>query len=246
MLDSAIDIISPDWPAPAGVVACCTTRRGGVSEGAYTSLNLAHHVDDVPERVAANRTRLRDQLGLPGEPQWLAQTHSIDVVDLDNSDLREADAAVTRSAGTIAVVMTADCLPVLFCNRDGTEVAAAHAGWRGLVNGVLEATVMRMRSEAPALLAWLGPAIGPRHFEVGEEVRNAFNSQHAEDDASFSANRPGHYLADLYSLARARLNRLGVGHICGGEYCTFADRERFFSYRREARTGRQASLIYIR
>jgi YfiH family protein len=246
MLDSAIDIISPDWPAPAEVVACCTTRRGGVSEGAYTSLNLAHHVDDVPERVAANRTRLRDQLGLPSEPQWLAQTHSIDVVDLDNSDLREADAAVTRSAGTIAVVMTADCLPVLFCNRDGTEVAAVHAGWRGLVNGVLEATVMRMHSEAPQLLAWLGPAIGPQHFEVGEEVRSAFTAQHAEDDAAFSVNRPGHYLADLYSLARARLNRLGVGHICGGEYCTFADRERFFSYRREARTGRQASLIYIR
>ncbi len=240
-----LELIYPDWDAPAQIQALCTTRYGGVSDGLYASLNLAAHVEDDPAHVSQNRERLATQIDLPAEPQWLEQTHSTTVVDLDHENHRLGDAALSSTPGTIAVVLTADCLPVLLCNRAGDEVAAAHAGWRGLVNGVIEQTVNAMRSEPGQLMAWLGPAIGPQSFEVGSEVREAFIQRHAKADACFRENRPGHYLADLYALARLRLELLGISAISGGDYCTFEDDQRFFSYRRDRQTGRQASLIYI-
>lgn len=240
-----LQVIVPDWELPAHIRALCTTRHGGVSVDGFSALNLADHVGDNPEHVRQNRARLVQSLILPGQPQWLQQTHSIRAIDLDRDDSRNGDAAYTSSAGTIAVVLTADCLPVLFCNTDGSEVAAAHAGWRGLLNGVLEQTVGHMSSAPDDLLVWLGPAIGPKQFEVGEEVREAFKQHSADNTAFFTATQPGHYLADLYAIARLRLNKLGIRHISGGEYCTYSDSDAFFSYRRERNTGRQASLIYI-
>jgi polyphenol oxidase len=246
MPNSNLQIIPAEWVLQApSVTAFCTTRAGGVSEGDFASLNLADHVQDNPQAVAKNRQLLKQQLALPAEPDWLKQTHSIDVIDLDRSASREGDAAYCSSPGRIAVVMTADCLPVLFCNTAGSEVAAAHAGWRGLVNGILEQNVAAMNSENGQIMAWLGPAIGPAKFEVGSEVRAQFIEQDAEAASCFSQNRPGHYLADLYSLARIRLYKAGVTLISGGEFCTFSEQERFFSYRRENVTGRQASMIYI-
>jgi polyphenol oxidase len=246
MPNSKLQLISAQWSAPApAVTAFCTTRAGGVSEGGFASLNLADHVQDDPQAVAQNRQLLKQQLALPAEPEWLKQTHSIDVIDLNHSPSREGDAAFCATPGRIAVVMTADCLPVLLCNTAGTEVAAAHAGWRGLLNGILEKTVVAMNSENEQIMAWLGPAIGPANFEVGSEVREQFIEQDAAATSCFIQNRVGHYLADLYSLARIRLHKVGVTLISGGEFCTFSERERFFSYRRENLTGRQASLIYI-
>lgn len=241
-----LEIIPANWQAPRNVVAFCTTRGGGVSQGGFASLNLASHVQDDAQRVSANRQRLLRQQALPAEPQWLNQTHSIRVIDLDHDQGREGDASVTRSPGQVAVVLTADCLPVLFCNKDGTEVAAAHAGWRGLVEGVLEQTVAAMTAKPGEILAWLGPAIGPQQFEVGPEVRQAFLSHSLEAQSAFRQNRPGHFLADLYQLARLRLNQAGVELIWGGEYCTYTQSDLFFSYRREKQCGRQASLIYIK
>jgi YfiH family protein len=245
MPSAAIDWITPEWNAPAQIHAACTTRSGGVSSGGYASLNLATHVEDSPQAVEQNRRVLRQQLNLPAEPEWLEQTHSTRVINLAQQTTRTGDAAFTREAGQVAVVLTADCLPVLFCNTAGTEVAAAHAGWRGLLAGVLEQTVGAMQSEPAQILAWLGPAIGPQHFEVGNEVRAAFVQQDARATDSFQQNRPGHYLADLYRLARQRLKKHGIGAISGGNDCTYAEPERFFSYRRESKTGRQASLIWI-
>jgi YfiH family protein len=206
---------------------------------------LATHVEDDAEDVAQNRLLLKQALHLPAEPQWLQQTHSTRVIDLQHNNSRDGDAAVSRTAGQVVAVLTADCLPVLFCDDAGSEVAAAHAGWRGLLNGVLEQTVASLQSKPQGLLAWLGPAIGPQHFEVGSEVRQQFVEHDPQADQCFKANRPGHYLADLYSLARQRLKKLGITHICGGELCTFSQADRFFSYRREKMTGRQACLIYI-
>jgi YfiH family protein len=244
-LTDSLPIITPEWDAPSRVVAFCTTRQGGVSEGGYSSLNLADHVEDDPERVQRNRGILNQAQRLPSDPCWLTQTHSVRAIDLDRDDSRDGDASLTSTPGVISVVMTADCLPVLFCNRAGDEVAAAHAGWRGLLDGVLENTVAAMRSAPGELLAWLGPAIGPRHFEVGEEVLDAFAERTPGSERFFNANRPGHYLADLYAIARLRLNNAGVEYVTGGEFCTYADEQRFFSYRRQRQTGRQASLIYI-
>jgi len=244
MLNENIEIIHPDWDAPASINAFCTTRSGGVSKHGYDSFNLATHVEDNAEDVATNRLRLFQVLNLPAEPQWLDQTHSVNVAELDETGDRQADAAITRCPGNIAVVLTADCLPVLLCNRQGTEVAAAHAGWRGLLNGVLEQTVSQMKSDAKDVLAWMGPAIGPLKFEVGEEVRQAFVLDDQQNDDFFQQNRADHFLADLYSIARLRLKNLGLQHISGGEFCTFTD-DRFFSYRRKKMTGRQACLIYI-
>ncbi len=245
MTVETLEFIRPDWQAPESINALCTTRLGGISKGGYASLNLATHVADDPEHIVTNRLRLAETLQLPAEPQWLDQTHSINVVNLDGTDNRQADAAITRKPGCIAVVLTADCLPILFCNRQGTEVAATHAGWRGLLNGVLEQTVLKMQSDAADILAWMGPAIGPLKFEVGEEVRQAFILQNKQNDAFFYQNRPEHYLADLYSIARLRLKNISLVHISGGEFCTYRD-DRFFSYRKEKMTGRQASLIYIK
>lgn len=241
-----VEWITPDWPAPESVFACCTTRNGGHSEAGYRGFNLATHVDDDPQTVDSNRHLLVEQLQLPGEPQWLEQVHSTDVVDLDASTRRQADAALAHKPGTVAVVMTADCLPALITDSEGSEVAAAHAGWRGLLNGVLEKTVQTMKSPTDRLMVWLGPAIGPDSFEVGEEVREAFVRLDPVAGVHFRQNRPGHYLADLYGLARQRLNRLGIDTIYGGDHCTFRDEQRWFSYRRDRYCGRQASLIYIK
>lgn len=238
------DCIFPDWPAPAGVRAFVTTRTGGVSVGRYASLNLADHVGDDPAAVGENRRRLRAHL--PSEPHWLTQVHGTTVVRAEAAvEGAEADAAFTRQAGRVCAVLTADCLPVLLCNDVGTVVAVAHAGWRGLAGGVVEAAV-RATNEPPArLLAWLGPAIGPQSFEVGAEVRAAFLAHSAEASAAFAAQENGKWLADLYRLATQRLNALGVERVFGGGFCTFNEAERFYSYRRDKATGRMATLVWI-
>lgn len=235
--------IHPDWPAPAHVHALVTTRIGGVSQPPYDSFNLASHVGDAAETVAANRERLRAYC--PSAPKWLNQVHGRAVARADGLDgLVEADASVAFEAGTVCAVLTADCLPVLFCDRQGTRVAAAHAGWRGLAAGVLEATVEAMRCQAGEVLAWLGPAIGPQAFEVGEEVREVFVRDLAASAAAFVCEQPGKWKADLYALARLRLERSGVTSVYGGGECTFTDRARFYSYRRDGTTGRMAALIW--
>jgi YfiH family protein len=237
-----IDWITPDWPAPAGVRAVSTLRVGGVSAGPFASLNLGDHVGDGPSRVAENRHRLRAALALPADPLWLNQVHGIEVVRADSPDTREADAAWTAARGVVCAVMTADCLPILLCDRQGTRVAAVHAGWRGLANGVVEAAVSVL--DAPDPLAWLGPAIGPEAFEVGEEVRQVFIERLGDSSDAF---RPanGKWRADLYTLARRVLHRAGVTAVHGGGYCTHSDPARFFSYRRDGQTGRMASLIWL-
>ena len=240
-----INLIKPDWGAPAPVRAVTTTRTGGFSRAPFDSLNLALHVGDNPDHVAQNRARLQQALELPAEPCWMNQTHGIHAVTLEQEDSREADAAITRLAGTVAVVMTADCLPILVCNRDGTEVAAIHAGWRGLQAGVIQATLASMASANEQLLAWIGPGISRDNFEVGEEVRTAFIDSIARAEGFFHANRAGHWLCDLAGLAESVLLDLGVGEVCCHSGCTYRDADRFFSYRRNAATGRMASLIWI-
>jgi len=242
-----IDLIKPDWPAPNNIHAFCTTRNSGVSEGVYDSLNLAMHVADTPSHVQANRKHLKSQLKLPTEPLWLNQVHGYNVVDasLEYMVAPEADASFCDKPDNVCLVMTADCLPVLISNRQGNKVAAAHAGWRGLANGVIEATIAVMEEEPRELLVWLGPAIGPQAFEVGEEVRDTFVNCLPSTANAFEQNRQGHYLADIYQLARLRLQNIGVNSIYGGDYCTYTDAGRFYSYRRDDTTGRQASLIWF-
>lgn len=239
--------LMPDWPAPASVRATCTLRSGGISEGPYASFNLGAHVGDDAAHVDENRRRLRTALTLPGEPLWLNQVHGCEVVagSLPAGSAPTADAAHGRSEGEICAVLTADCLPVLFCNRQGTQVAAAHAGWRGLAAGVLDRTIDAFRQFPDELIAWMGPAIGPQSFEVGEEVRTAFLNIDAGNAECFRSNRPGHWLADLYGLARRALQRRGLRQVYGGGWCTYAEPDRFFSFRRERATGRMASLIWI-
>ncbi len=234
----------PDWPAPAAVRALQTLRTGGVSAAPWASFNLGTHVGDAPGHVAANRARLGSLL--PAPPLWLNQVHGTAVADADAAaGLPDADAAVSRLPGRVCAVMTADCLPVLLCDCDGTVVGAVHAGWRGLCAGVIEATVAAMRVPPERLLAWLGPAIGPATFEVGDEVRAAFVAHDAQAAAAFRAAAPGKWLADIFLLARQRLARAGVGAVHGGGQCTVADEVRFFSYRREGTTGRMATLIWL-
>lgn len=240
--------IVPEWPAPAGVRALITTRRGGVSQAPYDSFNIGGHVGDDPELVAQNRAMLRAIL--PAEPVWLEQVHGIQVADADIARYRVrqpvADAAVSRLPGSVCAVMTADCLPVLLASRDGLVVGAAHAGWRGLLDGVIEATVASMHVSGDELLAYLGPAIGPDHFEVGPEVRQKFMAADAATEAAFCAGRDDRWLADIFHLARLRLSRLGVPaeSIHGGRQCTVSAPELFYSYRRDGATGRMASLIW--
>ena len=238
------DLLLPDWPAPASVRACVTTRAGGVSAAPFDSLNLGDHVDDDPQAVAENRRRLQALLGC--RPAWLQQVHGIAVVEADPAALAVADASWSASPGVACAIMTADCLPVLFCERSGRRVAAAHAGWRSLAGGVLEASVAALDCPAEQVLAWLGPAIGPQAFEVGAEVREAFVARHAKAAAAFVPSvNAGRFMADLYQLARIRLAAIGVTAVYGGGLCTFTDAERFYSYRREPRTGRLASLIWL-
>jgi polyphenol oxidase len=253
---SGPDIIFPRWPAPAGIRAAFTLRTGGgVSEPPFDTCNIAAHVGDDPGAVAENRARLRASLELPAEPAWLEQVHGNRVVDLDRGGLdgaapadspTAADAAVTRAAGRVCAIQVADCMPVLFAAADGSAVGAAHAGWRGLAGGVLEATVRAMQTPPGELLAWLGPAIGPAHFEVGAEVRAAFVAADTGAAAAFTANPGGRWQCDLYALARRKLAALGVSGPCvfGGSWCTYADAGRFFSYRRDGRCGRMAALIW--
>ena len=234
-----------DWRAPPGVRAAFTTRLGGVSAAPWDSFNLGAHVGDDPAAVAANRKRLGEILALPGEPAWLEQVHGTAVSDLDAaSPLRTADGAITRQRGRVAVIMVADCLPVLFAARDGTRIGAAHAGWRGLAAGVLEETVRALGVPAADVVAWLGPAILQPNFEVGEDVRAAFVAHDAGTAQFFVSNARGRWQADLVGIARRRLGALGVGEVSGGEWCTFADRDRFFSHRRDGKGGRMAALIW--
>jgi len=235
--------LTPDWPAPASVKACVTTRAGGVSEAPFDSLNLGAHVEDTPEAVAENRRRLTDHFAI--QPAWLQQVHGIVVADADPSQVSQADASWTATPGVACAVMTADCLPALFCDRAGTRVAAAHAGWRGLAAGVLEATLDSLAVAPQDVLVWLGPAIGPQAFEVGPEVREAFVSSLPQAERAFVPSvNAGKYMADIYELARLRLAARGVNAVFGGGFCTVTD-PRFFSYRRASRTGRFASLVWL-
>jgi purine-nucleoside/S-methyl-5'-thioadenosine phosphorylase / adenosine deaminase len=240
--------ILPDWPAPANVKAFVTTRAGGVSQGQFESFNIGVRTGDDALAVAANRDRLRESL--PDEPKWLRQVHGSVAVDADGlsgiqGNETEADASVARRPGTVCVIQVADCVPVLFAGRGGGTVAAAHAGWRGLARGVLENTVERTALEPDRLMAYLGPGIGPRAFEVGADVRDAFIAHDAGAEAAFTPHAPGKWMADIYQLARQRLAALGVTRVYGGGFCTYSDPKRFYSYRREKTTGRMAALIWI-
>jgi len=238
------DWIVPDWPAPANVHALITTRIGGVSQGAFAGCNLGETVGDDPRAVAENRALLRRLL--PGEPRWMKQVHGTRVLDAaDASDAQPADAAFSRRAGTVCAVQIADCLPVLLCDRAGSAVALAHAGWRGLSAGVVELAVERMRLAPPELIAYLGPAIGPGAFEVGDEVREAFVRVDPRAEQAFVRHRADKWLADLFTLARQRLARAGVQAVYGGGLCTVSDPRRFYSYRRDRTTGRMAAVIWL-
>lgn len=236
--------IVPDWPAPAQVKALQTTRLGGVSKAPYDSLNLGSHVGD--DRLAVARNRMLLNTLLPSEPVWLEQVHGTVVANADAADcLLQADACIARQRGSVCVVMTADCLPVLLCDRQGSVVGAAHAGWRGLCGGVIEATIRAMGTAPHDLLVWLGPAISQQSFEVGGEVRDAFITVQAEAASAFLPGQSGKWFADIYELARLRLGALGVTSIYGGDYCTHGERERFFSYRRDGVTGRMGTFVWL-
>lgn len=238
------DWLMPDWPAPPSVRAWVTTRTGGHSTGGHGGFNLATHVGDDPVAVAANRQRLRNRLAVA--PLWLSQVHGTRCVVAEEAwSGIEADACITRSTCHACTVMTADCLPVFFCNRSGTAVGVAHAGWRGLAAGVLEATIESLGGPAEELLAWLGPAIGPAAFEVGDEVRQVFVADDADAADGFVPAGPGKWWCDIYFLARRRLQRVGLAAVYGGGLCTVSDPGRFYSYRRDGVTGRMASLIWL-
>lgn len=236
--------ITPDWPTPDHIHAATTLRTGGVSLAEFSSLNLAEHVHDRPEHVLNNRQCIKTMLALPAEPIWLQQTHSTDVVCVDQVTLRpEADASYTAKKNTVCSIMTADCLPILLCDRQGTMIAAIHGGWRGLLKGIIENTLLKMPDTQ--ILAWMGPAIGAQRFEVGDEVRTAFIDKSSQFASAFKQQENGQYLANIYHIAKILLNNAGVEQIYGGDYCTVRDKERFFSYRRDGQTGRMATLIWM-
>lgn len=244
-------ILPADWPAPPGVVAFTTLRHGaGTSGPPFDTFNLGARCGDDAGAVAANRRELVEGFALPSAPRWLKQVHGTTVVrvDPDAFDEVEADAAVTDAPGVVLAILSADCLPVVFAADDGSEVAAAHAGWRGLADGVLEATLAAMRTPPERLVAWMGPAAGPEAYEVGEEVREAFAAMAAPtgSDGAFVATRPGHWRVNLFALARRRLEAAGLApaSIHGGGLSTIADPARFFSHRRDRRTGRMATLAW--
>jgi YfiH family protein len=243
------DWIVPDWPAAPQVRAVSTTRHGGFSRGPYASMNPATHVGDDPATVLANRKALQQGLRLPAEPRWLEQVHGTTVLDaaapVVAGEVPVADAAQCSRPGAVCVVLTADCLPVLLCDAAGQRVAALHAGWRGLAAGVIEQTIDAMQQPGETLLAWLGPAIGPDAYQVGDEVRDAFVAHNKRAAAAFQSDLDGRWQADLYQLARQRLAERGVSAIYGGHECSFTDAERFFSYRRDGVTGRMATLIWL-
>ncbi len=240
-------LLAPEWPQlPSRVHAYSTTRHGGVSQKPYNSLNLGDHVGDDPLHVAENRRIICELANVPNAPCWLEQVHGTRVLTLDGSRQSDckADASYTRTPGEVCVVMTADCLPVLFSSDEGTEVAAAHAGWRGLCDGVLENTLSHFQADTASISVWLGPAIGPRQFEVGAEVREKFIAHHEQTAQAFIPHGEK-YLADIYHLAQIRLEMAGITRIYGGEYCTVSEPEVFFSYRREREAGRMASFIWF-
>lgn len=237
------NLIFPEWPAPASIQGATTLRTGGVSLGPYASLNMAMHVGDDLDRVKQNRQIIRSNLDLPSEPVWLEQIHGNRVIKaVPNLPVQQADASYTDQSGVVCAVMTADCLPLLICTVDGSQVAAIHAGWRGLLAGVIGNTVSVFGQRE--LMVWLGPAIGPDCFEIGSEVRDAFMKKSTESANAFKPGKNGKWLADIYQLARNELAALGIIRIYGGNLCTVTDPERFFSYRRETITGRMATLIW--
>ena len=236
----------PEWPAPSKVRAFVTTREGGVSEGNYASMNLGTSSGDDSGKVARNRLIVREHL--PRVPRWMKQVHGTTVADLSalgERDVPVADAAVTRPGGEVAVVLTADCMPVFFTDRAGKRAAVAHAGWRGLSAGVLESTLASLQADPAEVVAWMGPAIGPDAFEVGPEVKQAFEKADAAAGEAFRPHKPLKFMADLYALARMRLAKAGVRAIHGGGFCTFSETDRFFSYRRAQASGRMGAFIWI-
>lgn len=245
MHQSELELIRPEWPAPANIQALSTTRLGGVSEGPYAGLNMGFGSGDDIDHVKTNRRIVSDAATMPGEPVWLSQVHDTLCVPASASSCgMQADASFSREPGAVCAVMTADCLPVLFCTEDGEQVAAAHAGWRGLSAGILEATCARLGGPATGIIAWLGPCIGQANYEVGAEVRDAFVRHDRAAVEHFAATRPGHWRADLAGLARQRLRTLGLTSVSGGGWCTHADALQFYSYRRDGVTGRMATLIW--
>ncbi|MXS86200.1 peptidoglycan editing factor PgeF [Nitrosomonas sp. HPC101] len=245
-----IDRIVPDWPSPANVSAMFTTRNTGAAvagRNAYAGLNLAAHVDDDPRAVQLNRNQLRQYL--PDPPRWLTQVHGSRPIWVDSeNETLEGDAAMSRHPGVVCAVLVADCLPVLLCDRAGSVVGAVHAGWRGLARGVIENTIQTLRefSHSEHIIAWLGPAISSRHFEVGDEVRTLFTEyDHQAAHAFFPGKEKGKWHADLFALARQRLAHAGVSRIYGGNLCTYSNPEKFYSYRRDGKTGRMAGLLWM-
>ncbi|MCI4567749.1 peptidoglycan editing factor PgeF [Lysobacter sp. CFH 32150] len=245
MNDAAI--LPADWPAPQNVCAFTTLRHGaGASLPPFDTFNLGLRSGDDVQTVARNRVELIERFALPSAPRWLHQVHGTTVVAEPGFDEPEADAAITRTPGTVLAILTADCMPVVFAADDGSEVGAAHAGWRGLAGGVLEATVAAMQTPSADIVAWLGPAAGPQAYEIGQEVLDAFVAHDPRAASAFAATRPGHWRIDLYALARQRLADAGVGRVFGGDLCTITDPQRFFSHRRDQRTGRMATLAWLR
>lgn len=239
-------MISADWDAPANVRGFTTTRVGGVSGGALAEFNLGDHVGDAPQAVTQNRQLLHMQFALPAAPKWLDQVHGATVVDAEaTAPTPQADASFAHTSGVVCAVLTADCLPVLLCDTQGKGVAAAHCGWRGLAAGILPATIAAMGVDASTVMAWLGPAIGPRAFEVGEDVYDAFVTRNPDHARAFVPGKPGKQYADVYALARRELNGCGVTRISGGDRCTVSESDCFYSYRRDGTTGRMASVIWL-
>jgi polyphenol oxidase len=251
MLKSS-DLITPNWPAPANVKALQSTRTGGISLEPYNSLNLGSHVNDNPIHVAQNRQLLSQFL--PSEPVWLNQVHGVSVVDAAQTTcIPDADASFTTHKNVVCVTMTADCLPILLCDTAGTLVSSIHAGWRSLCDGVIEATVEKLLAKPADLMAWLGPAIGPNAFEVGGEVREQFMAKDAKAELAFKTHgdnqEQNKWLCDIDKIATQRLNNLGITQIYGGgidqDFCTFTEKDQFFSFRRDGVTGRMATLIWL-
>lgn len=250
MKNALHNYIVPNWPAPKLVKAYTTTRKHGYSNPPFASFNLAYHVGDDPAKVTANRSRLAEDLNLPHEPIWIDQVHGINAVRADQiQSVVQADASYTQKAGTVCAILTADCLPLLLCDRNATKVAVIHAGWKGLAAGIIEAILQGLPWTPKETLAWLGPAIGPTIFEVGAEVREQFLQSDPATDAAFIGlmdNREDKYLANIYSIAKQKLAKFGITEVYGGNYCTYTDSELFFSYRRDkGKTGRMATLIWI-
>lgn len=240
------EYIVPDWPVPENIASVVTTRIGGCSGQVYQSLNLGEHVKDDKKNVYKNRQIIKDDLQLPNDPVWLEQVHGARVLSLNEYTAKDniADAAWTNKQGTVCAVLTADCLPVIFCDVEGENIAVAHAGWRGLVAGVLENTLQALPSENNKVMCWLGPAIGPNKFEVGEEVFKKFTAKDASHQNAFQPQDNGKHMADICQLAKNILTKHSVRSIYGGEHCTYSESDKFFSYRREGETGRMATLIF--